>query len=625
MAPSDRGSTLVESDNDLRAPTSGDDETDLQSDTLYDSMRTRATRSTSGPRGPRIETIFDESPPPTFGKAKVSALRDILPESTFKQPTMGFADTHVINEERESVSTPSRRTKSGSKSPELPVITGQDDKSQSLSLGSLPWESAVEKDDSKWSVDGDESESWDDEFESSIQTTPLAPRPLSGLLRASASPATPQHLSSGHSDKDARSSLFDWSEQPTNDRSPANGDVPRPRTVHGKKDTERRVSRSIGRPSGLHARSQSVPVVPDVDGKRQSIVTNKFGTWGVGSKGVTEDWDDDFDFNESDTNNPPQTQDEPAKTPDNNISMFVPKSIREQQTNVLANIGLLREWGIVIEELKELRSRAATIGIHQESHGHQAELWARVDAMIELADQEAEDQGIAAYRSRSGSPNEFDVDPFEDHIGSGAVRARGSRHTSPAIGDEWAEKIHPMTPNTGRKRRKSILPDVDDIFGTGRQSNTSGFTTPQQTPEKPATPGSRPRKDSEAVARSVIEALHKRKGPVETPVPLQSVSPNKKVPFDTATLRHIVPYVNGLMRRVKQIVREAEGLYATPTNSPRRKEASTLPLNQLFQSPADGSPTRKRHTAKSASTVVTPADTFTAKENDMNMKLMTVM
>ena len=75
-------------------------------------------------------------------------------------------------------------------------------------------------------------------------------------------------------------------------------------------------------------------MVPDADGKRQSIVTNKFGTWGVGSKGVTEDWDDDFDFNDSDTNPLPQAPDESTKTPDADqlrcINDVVDRLIREQ-------------------------------------------------------------------------------------------------------------------------------------------------------------------------------------------------------------------------------------------------------------------------------------------------------
>jgi hypothetical protein len=71
----------------------------------------------------------------------------------------------------------------------------------------------------------------------------------------------------------------------------------------------------------------------------------------------------------------------------------------------------------------------------------------------------------------------------------------------------------------------------------------------------------RPRKDSEAVARSVIEALQNKRSASD---PLQAQKPVKKVPFDTATLRHIVPYVNSVKRKIKEVLREAEGLYSSP-------------------------------------------------------------
>jgi hypothetical protein len=42
-------------------------------------------------------------------------------------------------------------------------------------------------------------------------------------------------------------------------------------------------------------------VVPDVAGQRDhSKLTPKFGTWGLGGKGVSEDWDGDFEFDNND-------------------------------------------------------------------------------------------------------------------------------------------------------------------------------------------------------------------------------------------------------------------------------------------------------------------------------------
>jgi hypothetical protein len=439
-----------------------------------------------------------------------------------------------------------------------------------LSLGTLEWDSRVEEDDSsRWSVDAEEEdESWAD-FPShppaTHSATPIALGRHNPRLVANGSspkPPTPQHLTVEQGDKDARSSIFDWSEQQPADKSSGNRTPPRPRTVHGKKDADRRGSRSVGRraPSGLHARSQSVPVVPDIAGKRSTVVTNKFGTWGVGSKGVTEDWNDDFDF--SDLNEEPAAEEAAeSRRIDSGTVMFVPKTIQEQQTNVLANIGLLREWGLLIEELKEQKIRAVALGLLE---GPGAGMWEEVDAMIDLADQEVEQDGIPRL-SPPSSPG-FDEDAFDDVSGSTPNHDR--RRKSGGLASEKAHH-QPVSQQPSRPRRRSILPPNYDIFGP--QSSPvppkSKYDTQASYPEtKPIV--TRPRKDSEAKARSVIEALQKRKSLHESVAEIQLTPSSKKVPFDTATLRRIVPYVNTLTRKVKDALREAEGLYSSPSTSP---------------------------------------------------------
>lgn len=279
-------------------------------------------------------------------------------------------------------------------------------------------------------------------------------------------------------------------------------------------------------PSGMHARSHSVPVVPDLDGKRTSTAANKFGTWGVGSKGVTEDWNEDFDFEDVLSELPTAIIED--KRIDSGHAMFIPKSIQEQQQNVVANIGLLREWGLLIEELKELRIRAAALGMLAGPH---AETWSEVEAMIDLADQESNENTLEPRRSPPSSPGFDDTafdEPIREAVQNARARARSIRTPQPTLpGDEDDAAVHddPQTPS------RSI--------------------------------STRPRKDSEAVARSVIEALQTKRT-VSDPTSLHAQKPVKKVPFDTATLRHIVPYVNGVKRKIKEALREAEGLYTSP-------------------------------------------------------------
>ncbi|OAL50665.1 hypothetical protein IQ07DRAFT_566781 [Pyrenochaeta sp. DS3sAY3a] len=557
MAPSEQASTLVgSSDNEVRGVGSGDeDDADFQSETLFDSLRTGATRSTSGgARGPRIETIFDESPP---SKVRVTALRDLLPPGSFGEHTMNGAAGHQsIAEEEESISTPVRTP---------------------LSLGTLEWDSRAGDDDdsSRWSPDEDElEEPWVDLPAVNHATTPVSLQRQNPRLLSSPSSKTtaPQHhLAAEHGDRDARSSIFDWSEQQPADKSSGNRTPPRPRTVHGKKDADRRGSRSVGRraPSGLHARSQSVPVVPDVTGKRSTVVTNKFGTWGVGSKGVTEDWNDDFDFSELNEDLAGEASDSSPKL-DIGTAMVVPKTIQEQQNNVLANIGLLREWGLLIEELKEHRIRAIALGIVE---GSQSGMWEEVDAMIDLADQEAGHEGVPRL-SPPSSPG-FDEDAFEEMPGpspSNGRRRRKSGSPSEDVGKSPAQ--------IDRTRRKSILPPNHGIFAP--QSSPippkSRYESNKATDKKIIV--TRPRKDSEAKARSVIEALQKRRSTHEPVSDAPPTPASKKVPFDTATLRRIVPYVSTLTRKVKDAIRDAEGLYSSPGTSPQHEEP---PFSKIFQ------------------------------------------
>jgi hypothetical protein len=519
-----------ESDSENRSL--GDTSTDYQSD-AFDSFPTRTTtttRSSSGKRGPPIETIFDESPP-TFSSGRSTKLRDFLSTGNF--PASDPADKYRYStiEEEDNIATPRRSLadKSLQASP-----TARHGSYNAFTSSPPALREIADPDDIDWDTP-DEAELASSPPETArrvsrspgfptyqIETSlPLRLAPPSRSHHSGSTLSTPRRNGASQD----RATIFDWAEMqpsPSHNNSP-----PRPKTVHGKKDPEHRGSRPPGRrlPSGMHARSHSVPVVPDVDGKRTSAVATKFGTWGVGSKGVTEDWNEDFDFEDPLPELPAFIED---RRVDSGHAMFIPKSIQEQQQNVVANIGLLREWGLLIEELKELRIRAAALGMLAGPH---ASAWSEVEAMIDLADQESHEATLEPRLSPPSSPgfDDFDFEePMHEPVQSARARARSIRTPQP-----------PM------------LADEDDV---------AVFSEPQ-TPSRSIL--TRPRKDSEAVARSVIEALQTKRT-VSDPTSLQAQKPVKKVPFDTATLRHIVPYVNGVKRKIKEALREAEGLYTSP-------------------------------------------------------------
>lgn len=296
-----------------------------------------------------------------------------------------------------------------------------------------------------------------------------------------------------------------------------------------------------------------MPVLADPASQRTSV-TNKFGTWGLGSKGVTEDWDDDFDFE-------PSAAESAKFLPKSELSastsgMQIPTSIRAAQDNVVANINLLREWGMLIEELKELRIKALNLDVPPGRHEGTLD---EVDAMIDLADQEAEDEGISGIKARA-SPGQVWDDGFDE------------------LEDERVHSPH----------RVSMIVE-DDVFTSPDASSSRPSPSAGRQAVPPPT-RSRPRKDSEAVARSVIEELHRRRSAADP-----KLSRGPKMEFDTATLKHIVPYVNGLMRKVKEVLREAEGLHTSPVH-PRRH--ADPPISQIFENAGQESPSAGRSRAR---------------------------
>lgn len=535
----------IGSDSDFQSI--GDNSTDYQSDAVYDSYPTRTTRSSSGRRGPHIESIFDDSPP-NYSSGRSTRLKDLLNDGTYSTGEHDRRYRHsTIEEEGSIVSTPVRSLHTQSVTSTPSARPGAQQQLFGSSPPAMPL--MADPDEIDWDAFDDDDERDDKglgiEHRQGHSHTPQPSLPFrfGPALQHSnhgSRNATPQR---SNGDK---ANLFEWSEvqpSPSHNQSP-----PRPRTVHGKKDPENRGSRAAGRraPSGMHARSHSVPVVPDVDGKRTNAVANKFGTWGVGSKAVTEDWNEDFDFEEAPASSV-ETLKQDEKRIDSGHDMFVPRSIREQQENVVANIGLLREWGLLIEELKELRVRAVALDMMSGPYAHD---WYEVDAMIELADQETEENTLEPRRSPPSSPG-FDYGEFDEPMPSIASTTRPFTLPDPAApGND-------ITTRFVRNSPPSAIPE-----------------------QEPAT--TRPRKDSEAVARSVIEALQTKRS-VSDPTALKVGLPSKKVPFDTATLRHIVPYVNGLKRKVKDALRETEGLYSSPR---RRVSPNSTVQQQDSQEPA---------------------------------------
>ncbi|KAI9839953.1 MAG: hypothetical protein M1819_000145 [Sarea resinae] len=570
---------------------SGDeDDVDFQSDTVFDSLRTVTTgASSSGPRGPRIDTIFDESPPQLPTKGSLIDLQDLLRDGLFPDHAITAVDKSAcIEEDNGSLSTPVQSSKCSEDDLSTPIrakvpgptidgLSTFQGKFLKSNLDSPYFDGDAEAEGfDGWSFDRD----YDSPIKSPIKysgssdarnslSLPQSPHAnLSGMNHESPNDSS-QTLSIEHTDKDARSSLFDWSEQQPIRKDSPTGSSARPNTVHGKQGTDVRGSRASGRrgPSAAHVRSQSVPVVPESGNKRDpSGGANRFGTWGNSSKVPTEDWDDDFEFDDSNALEKKGGKDGDDTRVDSGVAMIVPKAIQEQQANVLGHLGHVREFALLVEDLKRLRIRATAKGI---LNGPSESLWTEAEGIINLATLDDDEQELSPPHSPSSA--DFNFDPFEDD----------------------ATPAQPV-----RFQRKSVLSPDDDIFGEGKAKSHYYANPASKLDKTQASPSGRNRKDSTAMAKSVLANMYQRRdGSNQLMSANKSQPQHKRMYFDTTTLRDLVAHVNVLARNLSEIVRSVDSVPSSPDFGPNRPDT---PFPDLF--------------------VDIPLDSSNGKENSPNSK-----
>ena len=573
QAGSDPASTLIGSDGETRVFTSGDEDSmDFQSDTAYDSLATRATVSShSGLRGPRIETIFDESPPQASMKEKLVPLEDLIQGGSFSERFSTKSSRPSImgdSEDEDNFSTPIKAPNNDPRDRrKLSHLADDfsDDGHYTSSPPPMPSiefdkyglrdEPALTDDEEDDPMEADNDMEW--EIDEPDQVLELAPKlPTHTMRRISPLPFRsmknrPEQDEQGqetHANK--RSSIFEWSEQQKSDMELGNGST-RPKTVHGKQPKTGRGSRSAGRrgPSALHLRSQSVPVTRDPNVENgTSNGAGKFGTWGLGNKGVSEEWNDDFEFEEEIHDTPDVRDTDQSSIVGGKGGMKVPQSIIDRQASVHVQFGQVQELTLLVGELRRLRARASVLDLLE---GPSSSLWKDADGIINLATVDDEDDPALPQSPISTT---FGFDDSDDE----ANPAQRQQNNSP-----FAE---------GQSRRNSVL----------RRSTSS-----------PATPPSgKPRGDggSAAQAKSFLQTIYQHR--------VDTVSPHRgrrnaqdKMPFDTQDLRNLVTRAGVLTRALKEIIRKAEGVSHSPEGSPFIPRDP--PFSQIFNPAMDRSPTSR--------------------------------
>ena len=546
--PSEHGSTLLGSDNENSRLMSGDeDDMDSRSGTMYDSTRTGATGSShSGVRRPPIERIFDESSHPELpSKDKLKALQDLLEHQSFSAEHDEDLSTPVQDSapcKDDPGSTPVHETNrfspDTSPSPHIPEMELRPPDPSTLDM-------EIDQEDDLWSFDPT-----DDLHEAGIGSS--NPSPNEGgdtsLVYSGGDPSARRESSSpDRLDIPLKSNIFEWSEPSTSDKDMLEGQSPRPKTVHGRHAMDVRGSRANGRrgPSALHLRSQSVPVQKDSGSLRNGNNPPKL----LGNKGPSEDWDGDFDFDEPSRASKQATTSTDHMHASLSSGMLVPRAILERQASVHGQFGQVKELTLLVEELKRLQQQASGQGIME---GQSIELWKEAEGIINLATLDDEKE---LFPPRSPHSPSFDFDLFDED----SPRSRRRSGLSPPKEDRMS-LVDESSGSQPSSRRSSELPTVETTLST-----------------------SRPRKESSAKAKSVLETIHQQRKHYE-PELLDAKLAQKKLPFDTTSLKDLVTRAGVVTRALKEIVRRAEHGPETPHSRPTTPRDP--PYTQMFQQPS---------------------------------------
>ncbi|KAJ4160499.1 hypothetical protein NW754_003619 [Fusarium falciforme] len=557
----DRTSTM-ESSEDTRDCTSGDDDdTDFKSDTMFDSLRTVGSGRARAVETP-LESMYDESPPSTAngnGKTKRLSIHEMLGRT--------WDEDDKIMEEDENV-TPVRTVNRDANRRESPRFR-IDSSPRNVSISAT-------KEYSRLSLDDDFDDDWarDDE----LPCNPLSPpskgsslnsRGINPNVRLALANISGNGLPDHDHNERPLSTLFDWSEPPTHDKFDS-GRSPRPKTAYAKQEMDSRGGRSAIRkgPTPTHVRSQSVPVVHDSPDDSKSA--SKYGTWGMGTKTASEDWDDDFEFGGSSLG-----------SNDKDDKVFaVPESIRATQPSVKAHSGHIREFSLLVNDLKRLCRHGRDMDILD---GPQSHLWEEADGIIALAspDEESLDEDDDQKSTSSINFDAFDID---ERFGDEGFDAHSMDRLDAAFdGHEPAMSKTAVVRERHSPRRRSVFSPEDDIFGNWPLTDNHQPSRPS----RPRTPENRHSKahDVSGVVRSVIGAMQHR---------VSDQAPNDgKVHFDTNSLKALVKRAGDLRDSLSDIIRRADQITQSPVKTPRHERHDSSPaFTRVFDDP-NASPQRR--------------------------------
>lgn len=589
-------STLAGSDMSVPGLASGDDDTDYKSDALFDSFRTSDSRLETP-----LDTMFDDFSHTALANAKSKRLsiQEILGNSW-------DGDARIL-EEDEDASTPIRGLRHSRDDRATEIAKYQ------LSMGERPPRRLsldTTDEDYDWARDQDE-----------VLSNPLSPPTSSVNSRRGQSPPLRSALASisGNGSSDCytvdasterpRSNVFDWSE-PSAGKSDEDSYFSRPRTAYGKQEIDLRGGRPANRRVLLsaHIRSQSVPVVTEPSENAKGDPA-KYGTWATTAKNTSEDWDDDFDFEEgSSSGSGPKNA---AAT----LSMKVPSNIQATQPTVKAHSGQIRELSLLVSNLKRLCRQGRELDL---LGGRTAPLWKEAENIIALASPDEEE---AADSDTDRSFSDFDPSLIDERFVDEGFDASVLEQSDSSGCREPDISKNAVVRERQVVRRRSVFPPDDDIFGTNLSDRNSTRPHTPRTPDRVRefhTPEG-------TVVSSVIAAMERERSQPNRP-PESPLKPSQaKLFFDTNSLQELVKRAGSVFHELSDLVRREELLTMSPQATPRHdthRRGGSPAFTRVFTDPDAGSPRHLVKSQKSHSPL--PRRSLDSKNMGQRMQMMTV-
>lgn len=308
-------------------------------------------------------------------------------------------------------------------------------------------------------------------------------------------------------------------------------------------------------------------------------------------------------------------------------SVIVPQAIKERQANVHGDLGQVRDFALLVEELKRLRLMATSKGIVD---GPSAELWHEADDIIDLASPEHDQQPHPPHHHHQHQ-HHLNHNHNHNYHHHQAIQPPRSP-SSPGFGlgfDPFEDEPSPVSTAPSRKRRKSVLSLEDDFYDAPQPASASASAPRERAPENGSAkvspslsrmpsrssrppPPPPPPHESPSMARAVIETMHQRRA-----APSPSAVPTRKMPFDSTTLRELVAHVRMLCRHLTELVVVAESPLSSRSQSPHLSPPPSF--GQVLSGSVSSSPSfgtaRPSKKSKSAPEVLTP---IKGKDNELN-------